>query len=265
MEISVSTGLCYTKGYKEILDMIAATSFRNIELFLNQAFVEVPVEELKMEIDKRGLKVLSIHTPLEFIAFPKRESEEFWIEKSIELSRIFGSKVIVSHIVMGKYFMDIQGGLDNIHRENVLKYRNVEGVFITTENLPCVMDNSFLTSKEKFINFVVKNRVPITFDTTHCEHRGDSIIDMFKKVKHLVKNIHLSDFKDGNEHKVLGTGDLPLDEFLKLLKDEEYDGIVTVELDFENKNRNDISTFEEAVNGIEKSYQYIERILGETH
>lgn len=262
MDISVSTGLYYTKGYKEILDMIAATSFRNIELFLNQAFVDVPVEELKMEVDKRGLKVLSIHTPLDFIAFSRRESEEFWIEKSIELSKVFGAKVIVSHMVMGKYFMDIQHGLDHIHRENVLKYRNVEGVFITTENLPCVMGNSFLGRKEEFINFIINNKVAMTFDTTHCEHRGYSIIEMFKQVKHLVKNIHLSDFKDGNEHKVLGTGDLPLDEFLKLLKDEKYDGIITVELDFDNKKRNDISTFDEAIESIEKSYQYIERILG---
>lgn len=262
MDISVSTGLCYTKGYKEILDMIAATSFRNIELFLNQAFVDVPVEELKKEIDKRGLKVLSIHTPLEFIAFPKKESEEFWIEKSIELSKIFGARVIVSHMVMGKYFMDIQHGLDHIHRQNVLKYRNVEEVFITTENLPCVVDSSFLGRKEEFISFAQNNMVPITFDTTHCEHRGYSILEMFKEVKHLVKNIHLSDFKDGNEHKVLGTGDLPLNEFLKLLKDEKYDGIVTVELDFDNKERNDISTFEEAVEGIERSYQYVKAIVG---
>lgn len=77
MNLSVSTGLYYTKNHIEILDMIKETSCKNIELFLNQAFIDVPINELHKEIEKRDLRVLSIHTPLEFIAFPRKESEEF--------------------------------------------------------------------------------------------------------------------------------------------------------------------------------------------
>jgi sugar phosphate isomerase/epimerase len=77
MEISVSTGLYYTKDYKEILDIIASTSCNNIELCLNEAFVDINVSELKEEILKRNLNILSVHTPFEFIAFPRRESEKY--------------------------------------------------------------------------------------------------------------------------------------------------------------------------------------------
>lgn len=50
MEILISTGLYYTKGDKEILDIIEKTTCKNIELFLNQAFIDINTKELKEEI-----------------------------------------------------------------------------------------------------------------------------------------------------------------------------------------------------------------------
>lgn len=81
MELSISTGLYYTKPYKEILDIVAASGCKNIELFLNQAVIAVPTDELEAELKARGLRVTSIHLPLTFIAYDRNESESHWIEK----------------------------------------------------------------------------------------------------------------------------------------------------------------------------------------
>lgn len=85
MEISVSTGLYYTKGYKEILDIIA---------------------------------------------FPRKESEYYWINKSIEIAKVFGSKVIVSHMVLVEYFDDTVKGLDDLHTKNMIYYKENKDVVV---------------------------------------------------------------------------------------------------------------------------------------
>jgi len=257
MEISVSTGLYYTKGYKEILDIIASTSCTNVELFLNQSFIDVDVSELKKEVLKRNLNILSVHTPLEFIAFPRKESENYWINKSIEIARVFHSKVIVSHMVIGEYFDDTVVELDELHRKNMIDYSGTEGIYVTSENLPYFENSSFLGRLDELFEFISSNNINLTFDTTHCAYSGAPILETYTKFKNFIKNIHLSDFDDGIEHKVLGDGSLPLKNFITQLKKDNYEGMITIELDFDNKKRNNIINNEEAIAAIQKSIDFI--------
>lgn len=255
MRISVSTGLYYTKDYREILDIIASTSCNNIELFLNQAFIDIDTNELKKEVSKRNLNILSIHTPLEFIAFPRKESENYWINKSIEIAKVFSSKVIVSHMVIGDD--NTISDLDELHRQNMIGFSEVKDIYITSENLPYFKNGSFLGRFEELYEFVSGNNINLTFDTTHYGFSNASILETFKKFKNFIKNIHLSDFDNGVEHKVLGEGTLPLKDFIVQLKKEDYDGIVTIELDFDNKKRNNILDNKQAIVAIQKSIDFI--------
>jgi sugar phosphate isomerase/epimerase len=257
MEISVSTGLYYKKDYREILDIIASTSCNNVELFLNQAFMDVNINELKNEIEKRNLKVLSIHTPLEFFAFPRRESEKFWIAKSIEIANIFNSKIIVSHMVLGENFEDTSNSLDEIHKQNMIDFRGITDILVTTENLPFFEGGSFLGRLDELYEFTCSNHINLTFDTTHCASCNSSILETYNKFKKLIKNIHLSDFDNGIEHKVLGEGSLPLREFIHQLKRENYEGIITIELDFDNKKRNNVTDNDQSIATIQKCIDFV--------
>lgn len=259
MEISVSTGLYYSKDYRETLDIISSTSCNNIELFLNERFIDVSIADLEKEVSKRKLNILSIHTPLDFIAFRRKESEHYWIDKSIELSKAFGSKVIVTHMVNGKYFDDKIEELDELHKQNMLDCRDIKTVCVTTENLPYREDGSFVRRFDELFEFVCNNGASLTFDTTHCGCGGFPIVETFKQFKDYIKNIHLSDYADCTEHKVLGEGTLPIKEFILLLKKEKYNGIITLEFDFDNKKRNNILNNEQAVSAIQKSIDLIEK------
>lgn len=263
MNISVSTGLYYTKNHIEILDMIKETSCKNIELFLNQAFINVPIHELQKEIEKRDLRVLSIHTPLEFIAFPRKESEALWINKTIGMARVFDAKTIVTHMVYGDYFEELPNGLDELHKSNILKYKGLQDICVTTENLPYWNEGSFLAKEDEFIKFIKDNNLNITFDTTHCGANNSSIIETYKKLRKHIKNIHLSDFNDGAEHKILGHGQLPLKELLRDLKEDKYNGIITIELDFDNKRRNNIESLKQASEEVEKSIEFVRKYIGD--
>lgn len=259
MNISVSTGLYYTKNYIEILDMIKETSCKNIELFLNQAFIDVPINELQKELEKRDLSVLSIHTPLEFIAFSRKESEALWINKAIDMARVFDAKTIVTHMVYGDYFEELPKGLDELHKENILRYKDLKDVCVTTENLPYFKEGSFLAKDVEFTKFIVDNDINITFDTTHCGVSNLSIIDFYKSFNRYIKNIHLSDFNDGVEHKILGQGQLPLKELLSVLRQDQYNETITIELDFDNKKRNDIQDLKQASKELEKSIAFVRK------
>lgn len=261
MELSISTGLYYKKDYREILDIIAASSCSNIELFLNQAFIDVNINDLYKEVSSRKLSIVSIHTPLEFIVFPREESENDWINRCIDMAKAFGSQLIVSHMVMGEYFEDILNGLDELHKQNMLQYKDTREICITTENLTKLGTESFLARYDELFDFVSSNELFMTFDTTHCASVGAPIIETFHKFRPFIKNIHLSDFENGAEHKILGDGSLPLKELLLLLKNEYYDGLITLEYDFDNKIRNDIRDNAQAIAALQRSVDFIYSIM----
>ena len=85
-----------------------------------------------------------------------------------------------------------------------------------------------------------KNDFFITLDTAHLAHSGGDIIDFFNKNKDRIINIHLSDYRshflNGNlkpfryKHLPLGKGELPIKQFIQILKKEKYNELVTFEI-----------------------------------
>lgn len=258
MEISISTGLYYTKDYKEILDIISASNCRNIELFLNQAFIDLPIEVIKSEIVSRDLNVTSIHLPLSFIAYERGENEEFWIKKGIEYLNILNAEILVTHFF---YKNDNPSASNDKHFDNIKNYSNVDRKFICTENLPNNPIKTIHQKPKELIEFLSVNNCYMTFDTTHSATHCRNIIDEYKLYRKYIRNIHLSDFKDGNEHKILGDGVLPIRELLEILKEDNYKFPLTLEFDFENPKRNKVTSNEEAIDLINKSLKYIEEIV----
>ncbi|MDP3052094.1 MAG: sugar phosphate isomerase/epimerase, partial [bacterium] len=93
----------------------------------------------------------------------------------------------------------------------------------------------------------------LTFDTTHLAHAGGDIINFYRQNKEKIINIHLSDYKSvffnrffpSGLHLPLGEGELPLEEFLKILKEDNYSGILTLEIN-------------SGLKGIKKSVQFLQ-------
>ncbi|MGL1891578.1 MAG: sugar phosphate isomerase/epimerase [Spirochaetaceae bacterium] len=258
MEISISTGLYYKKNHIEILDIIAATGCKNIELFLNQAFIDVDISEIEKEIKKRDLKVTSIHLPLTFIAYDRGETEEYWIKKGIEYANVLDTNILVSHFF---YKKDDKTHNDDSHFNNMVTFSKSSKKFICTENLPVMELKTKHQNPEELIKFLSENNCYMTYDTTHTATYNKSIIDEYNLFKNHIRNIHLSDFSNGNEHKVLGHGVLPIKEFIQTLKDDNYLYPITLEYDFENPTRNKVTSDEEAIRFLKDSISLIEEVI----
>jgi len=70
----------------------------------------------------------------------------------------------------------------------------------------------------------------LTLDTTHWATKDINPTEMFLLAKDNVKNIHLSNYDSGVEHRMPHVGDLDLAEFLQTIVANDYSGTVSVEL-----------------------------------
>ena len=110
MNISISTGAFYRYNYKEIIEIISQTSCSEIELCLNNTFVDIPFTDIIKEIEKKNLTVHSIHTPFEFLWKPN-EDEKIWINKSIDLAKSLGAKIITTHDALNNSLQLVRNAL----------------------------------------------------------------------------------------------------------------------------------------------------------
>ena len=69
----------------------------------------------------------------------------------------------------------------------------------------------------------------LTLDTTHLGTWGLDLLAFYEQIKKRVVHVHLSDF-DGREHRLPGSGQLPLAALLQRLVRDGYGGAISVEL-----------------------------------
>ena len=105
---------------------------------------------------------------------------------------------------------------------------------------PLTLFNKNTWNGNKFSTLVKEKGFNITFDTTHLSQTGKDIVDFYKKNKDRIVNIHLSDYKKNilnkylllanGTHLPLGKGSSPIKQFLNVLKQSNYSGVITMEI-----------------------------------
>ena len=69
----------------------------------------------------------------------------------------------------------------------------------------------------------------VTFDTTHIGTTGVDLLDAYAVFRDIIENIHLSDYDGRWQHLLPGMGYLPLEKLLTRVKEDGYNGTVTLE------------------------------------
>lgn len=82
----------------------------------------------------------------------------------------------------------------------------------------------------KFVEFAKREDISVTYDLGHMAGLQPNLIEVYESIKTRLANIHLQDFRAGYDHQPLGTGDLPLPQFLQHLVQNEYKGLITLEV-----------------------------------
>lgn len=224
----------FDEEVEQYRDLIEQTGLR-IEVLhqpfhQNKNWGKDAVESLLKSIEFAAeLKVgkLVVHTPLDF----EQEYCEFLVENYTRLQQQNSIMICLENMPEWSYYL---GPLGRWVSERYLSGKSRFRFYDTSRNVTAL--KRLFLKEQKVMEY--KYNVPeffmrfdhLTLDTTHIGASGIDLLDHYQKVKKNIRHIHLSDYL-GKEHRFPFTGELPLKELLTLLKEDGYDGSISLEID----------------------------------
>lgn len=240
MQLSVATANLYRQPFEQVLEIIAAAGFQNIELDLfwerkewavAQHLRDMPVQRVVRMVERSGLKISSIHDAGGVLE--DERSTLGFINPTLDhyLGEMgYAPDCLVFHTphIEGQ---PPAGWWQRISDEIVCsleKYRQTCS-FVCIENMP-FFDGYFipLTAPAELKAFVEANGLSVTLDTTHYAQIGTDIVDAARILGRSIRTIHLSDFSAGRTHVFPGEGELNLSGLFSVL---DRDGLKAVTLE----------------------------------
>jgi sugar phosphate isomerase/epimerase len=205
-----------------------------LELMFPKTISDENIEKVANIVKKHNVFVFNIHQANENsfgISFQE-------IEKLCQIAATFSAKVITLHIDSLKEQLSDNSYIAQL--KNLEKKYNIRFGIENMPKSPFTLKKSYTYQGDKFSSIVNKAGLSITFDTTHLGQTGGDICNFYLTNKEKIVNIHLSDYKNSwlnqylllasGTHMALGQGELPIENFLRLLKKEKYAGQVTMEI-----------------------------------
>ncbi len=248
MQISVATANLFYRPFEQVLEVIAAAGFQNIELDLYwerktwamaQHLKDVPVRQVVQWVERSGLHISSIHDGGGVL--DGADSMGGYINPSLDdylQAMGYAPECIVFHTphVEGdpgagwweRTAGAIAGALEPYRRT---------GAWVTVENMP-FFDGYFvpLTTPEALHAFAVEHGLNVTLDTTHYAQIGSDIVAAGRTLCDRLKTVHLSDFIAGRTHVFIGEGELDLAGFFQAI-DTAHLQAVTLECSLSSLER----------------------------
>lgn len=226
-KILLNSGALYNYGLNRLFELAKKAGFHGIELIIDNDWDNRQPEYIKKLERKNKIKVLSVHSAMEFV-YCWGPDPKIRISESIKIAKKLGVKIIVVH-PMDYNDRSFYKWLRNNYQEIIDKAAPVKVAF---EN----MTTRRKISNEKFFKIFPS----INLDTSHIGTHRQNPVEALEMVRNKLAHVHLSDsdFKTRENkpeliadcHMMPGTGKLPLKNFLKKLKEIKYDGFITVEL-----------------------------------
>lgn len=244
MKLLLSSG-CLHGDFKTIFECCANYDFDGIELYLERPsdFHTLNFDIIQGLSLSYGKPVYTIHMPsyerylYEF--FSNRYATTLRVfAKSKKLMEQFGAKVLVVH--PWPYIFFRRAALKKFQKALYEIFKNEDGsplpFSIGLEILPTIGRRPFtlaphvLKTPEHFRAFCHENKYHTVLDTTHCRSLNLPPEKFYAVNRDLLVNIHFSDYKNGIQHLPPGWGDTNFEPLFQNLREDNYEGFVTLEL-----------------------------------
>lgn len=233
MKVSLSTGWKFDLFFsiKQSFEIAKKLKFDGIELVINSEYAFHKTSYIKRLSAKYDIPVLSIHCPL--FAMPFLWPFKYWLDKTFRIADTLGAKLVVIH----PPYLKTYGTKSGIKLLNYLtkKQKEFPNIKITLENFKRSRKNKkeYINHLEELHELLEKYDFKFTLDTTHLGYNKLDPIKSYKLFKKRTINIHFSDWANNHQHLTPGKGILPLTQFLEQLKNDNYQGNLTLELIFQ--------------------------------
>lgn len=246
--IALSTGSLYTYGIARAFALASEAGFEAIEILVDHRWDSRQPEYLQQLSQEANLPIVAVHSPFlpNTPGWPVDELGR--LQKTAALARALDVPVVVTHLPLRVVAMriDFYGAklgplrlplLPRTHRayrdlllEGLPGFEAAEGILVGVENMPTTRFFGREWNIYALNDLDSLEAMPhLTLDTTHLGTWGLDPVAVYDRLRGRIVHVHLSDF-DGREHRLPGTGHLPLARLLRRLADDGYRGAVSLEV-----------------------------------
>ena len=206
-----------------------------IELNMNMPQYQLPkidVEYFKSIADKYGI-YYTIHFDenLNVCDFNSYVADAYikTVADTIEIAKQLDIKVLNMHMAKGVYFTlpDRKVLLFSEYKEQYLKsivdFRNMCESGISDSDIKICIENcdGYEDFQKEAIELLLESKVfALTFDVGHNHGIGGTDEEFIMKHKERLNHIHLHDALDRKNHLALGTGEMDIEKYLSLAKEQ---------------------------------------------
>lgn len=220
---------------QDVLLALKKSGVSGIELLVCPNVKDRDIQKIQKILKELDMDIFSLHQSISTLF----NISLLEITNLFEIANKLSARVVVLHInVIGDQIFDQKyiNSLKLLEKQYKIK--------IAIENSPISFLSLFKTygwKEKEFVSLMKKTGFSITLDTTHLAQTGKDIINFYKNNKDRIINIHLSDYKKSllnkylllayDTHLPLEKGELPIKDFLETLAKNQYNGLITMEID----------------------------------
>jgi sugar phosphate isomerase/epimerase len=223
--VVLSTGSLYTYGIRRVFELAREIGFDGLEVLVDQRPDTFQPHYLRRLMQEQGLPILALHSP--FLPAPGWEKGNLaCVRRTVTLAQEVGAGVVIAHLphrisrIVVQFLwgeghhavLPVPWGGDRewlgFIQGSLAQLEAATGVTIAVENMPARRIGPFRLDRRW-----LWGHDPLTF---------------YERLKDRIAHVHLSNF-NGEEHRLLDDGDLPLGQLLERLKGDGYKGLITFE------------------------------------
>lgn len=231
--IVFSAGSLYNYGLERCFTLASEAGFDGIEIIVDYRWDTHQVHFLSKLSTQHNLPIASFHSPFTPHGLDGwGKTQKSCIERTVKVAEELGARVVTVHLP-ARVERDYARWLVTDFGEFASRQR----VTVTVENMPVHHKRWWLLLRPRHYvlnDFRYWERFQhLTLDTTHLGTMGLDVVEAYERLKDRVAHVHLSNFhpnRKDREHHLPDDGILPLDRLLRSLWQNEYGGVICLEV-----------------------------------
>lgn len=230
IRVTLACTSVYPLGCEAAFATAARLGYDGVEVMVLGDPLTQDAAVLRGYAERYGVPVLSIHAPTLLLSQRVWGTTDPWmkIDRSIQLARDVGAALVVVHPPF-RWQRDYAAGF----ADGVAEREDGSGMRLAVENMfPWRARNTDIQAYLPGWDPVPQPYDNVTLDLSHTATAGSDALTMQAALGPRLSHVHMADGSGSfmDEHLVPGRGTQPCGEFLARLPEQDYDGLVCLEV-----------------------------------
>ncbi|KKR07775.1 MAG: hypothetical protein UT36_C0012G0018 [Candidatus Peregrinibacteria bacterium GW2011_GWF2_39_17] len=246
MLIALSTDSLKGYGLNRIFGFAKETGFDGLDLAMDpEEYDSMDTDYIKELSDETGLPIVAIQAP--------KNTSKGKIEDAVRMAKKLNTRVIV---IQPPKILDLK--LARWLKSEIPKIRQKEEISIALENAPSKTMLGFIPEFSMNSLNELKKFKHACLDTSRVAQKKEDLIRVYTILKKFLVHVHLSNVYHNKPYALPETGILPIESFLSKLKQDDFQGAISLKIKPKNLN---IENQEKLLQTLKSSLFYCRKYL----